>query len=102
MGKSGPLARAQLANQIQELLEKKINTYMHTSSVRAYHRPTERALSVGPVAQLSQVLHWHRGGQRSILLSILNFSVNEFLVSKETVVLRRWESETKFGFCRTS
>ena len=25
-----------------------------------------------------------------------------FLVSKETVVLRRWESETKIGFYQTS
>ena len=28
--------------------------------------------------------------------------VNEFLVSKETVVLRRWKSETKIGLYQTS
>jgi len=28
--------------------------------------------------------------------------VDGFLVSKESVVLRRWESETKVGFYRTS
>ena len=28
--------------------------------------------------------------------------VNGFLLSKETVVLRRWESETKMWFCQTN
>ena len=31
-----------------------------------------------------------------------NVSINGFLVSKATAVLRRWESETKVGFYQTS
>ena len=39
------------------------------------------------------------GGWKFESRSGLKFSVNGFLVSKETVVLRRWErSKQKFGF----
>ena len=54
----------------------------------------------------------NNGGERDVLNFVRQFSKRDphlktfhqsgFLVSRETVVLRRWKSETKFWFYRTS
>ena len=48
------------------------------------------------------VLLWHQLRTGGITVSNYDNSFNGFLVSKETVVLCRWESETKSGFYQTS
>ena len=48
-----------------------------------------------------EALHEHLRDQGSSPVQVWIFIVNEFLVSKETVVLCRWErSKQKFGFIK--
>ena len=47
---------------------------------------------------------YHENTSATLVLSLLSrlLFVCGFLVSKETVVLRRWDSETKTGFYQTN
>ena len=62
-----------------------------TSPVVAYFTNIEECKQGGIIAKTSQVT-----------FSLLFLKLNGFLVSKETVVLRRWDSEIKLCFYQTS
>ena len=63
------------------------------------YRSTVSDISVNCRSHISRVLI----GQLSVAYqSCVNLAVNGSLVSRETVVLRRWESETKIWLYQTS